>query len=71
MRAGVLRTLINHSRGILAGSRSDLEAFCRFIEEKKVDLKPLVDRVFSFDDAKAAFDYLESGGHVGKVVIKM
>ena len=63
--------LINNPRGILTGSRSDLEAFTRFIEEKKVDLKPLVDRVFLFDDAKAAFDYFESGSHVGKVVVKM
>jgi NADPH:quinone reductase-like Zn-dependent oxidoreductase len=43
----------------------------RFLDEKKVDLKPLVDKVFAFDDAVAAFDYLESGAHFGKVVLKM
>ncbi|KAJ4355362.1 uncharacterized protein N0V89_003378 [Didymosphaeria variabile] len=58
-------------KGILAGSRADLEAVSRFLDEKKVDLKPLVDKVFKFDDAKAAFKYLESGSHVGKVVLKM
>lgn len=55
----------------MAGSRTDLEDVCAFLDEKKVDLKPLIDRVFAFDDAKAAFDYMESGSHVGKVVIKM
>lgn len=63
--------LIRDCRGILAGSRTDLEAISRFLDEGKVDLKPLVDKVFSFDDAKAAFEYLESGNHVGKVVLRM
>ena len=64
-------SLTDENRGLLAGSRVDLEAVSQFLEEKKVSLAPLVDRVFSFDDAKAAFAYLESGSHVGKVVLKM
>ncbi|KAJ4295012.1 hypothetical protein N0V90_007020 [Kalmusia sp. IMI 367209] len=70
----LLMTLIAKAakiKGLLAGSRADLEAVSKFLEEKKVSLQPLVDRVFAFDDAKAAFDYLESGNHVGKVVIKI
>ena len=43
----------------------------KFIEEKKVNLGPIIDRVFSFDDSEAAFDYLYSGKHAGKVVIKI
>jgi NADPH:quinone reductase-like Zn-dependent oxidoreductase len=35
------------------------------------DLHPVVDRVFSFDEAPEAFRYLESGAHFGKVVIRV
>jgi NADPH-dependent curcumin reductase CurA len=42
-----------------------------FLSEKKVHLDVLIDRAFSFDDAPAAFEYLNSGKHVGKVVIKL
>ena len=34
-------------------------------------LKPVVDKVFSFDEAKEAYKYLASQKHVGKVVIKV
>ncbi|KAK4235179.1 hypothetical protein C8A03DRAFT_18046 [Achaetomium macrosporum] len=58
-------------KGILGGSKQDYVNLNRFLEEKKVSLAPLVDRVFAFDEAPAAFDYLYSGSHVGKVVIKV
>ncbi|KAK3325066.1 alcohol dehydrogenase [Apodospora peruviana] len=56
--------------GIAFGAKTHFEALNRFIEEKNVRLEPLVDRVFGFDEAKAAFEHLNSGKHVGKVVIK-
>lgn len=34
-------------------------------------LKPVIDRVFTFDKAKEAFSYMESGGYVGKIVIRL
>ena len=34
-------------------------------------IKPVVDKVFSFEDAVQAYAYLESQSHVGKVVIKV
>ena len=34
-------------------------------------MKPVIDKVFSFQDGIAAFKYLESGKHTGKVVIKI
>lgn len=55
--------------GILVGSRADLEAAIAFIAKHKI--KPVVDRVFEFKDAPAAFDYMNSGQHFGKVVIKV
>jgi NADPH:quinone reductase-like Zn-dependent oxidoreductase len=36
-----------------------------------VRLDKVIDRVFSFDDAPAAFERLSSGQHIGKVVIKL
>ncbi|KZO99189.1 NAD-P-binding protein [Calocera viscosa TUFC12733] len=56
-------------RGILVGSREQFEATCKLFEVTGVH--PVVDKVFSFEDAKEAYRYLESQKHVGKVVIKI
>lgn len=53
--------------GIYVGSRAMLEDLARFTEAAGV--KPLVDRVFRFDEAAEAYAYLEQGRHVGKVVV--
>lgn len=34
-------------------------------------IHPVVDKVFSFEEAIEAYSYLESQKHVGKVVIKV
>jgi NADPH:quinone reductase-like Zn-dependent oxidoreductase len=34
-------------------------------------LKPVIDRVFDFAEARAAYEYLASGQQFGKVVIRM
>lgn len=54
------------------GSKSDLQNLCKFLGEKSVHLEPLLDdTIFSFDDSKAAFDYLYAAKHMGKVVIRI
>ncbi|TFW27735.1 zinc-dependent alcohol dehydrogenase family protein [Massilia horti] len=53
--------------GIVVGSRAMLADLVRFADV--VGLKPVVDRVFTFDQAAAAYRYLASGAHFGKVVI--
>ncbi len=53
--------------GIFVGSRKMLEDVMRFAAT--TDLKPVIDRVFTFDQAKEAYRYMESGSHFGKVVI--
>ncbi|KAK4663980.1 putative secondary metabolism biosynthetic enzyme [Podospora pseudopauciseta] len=58
-------------KGIGVGSKQDFVELNQFLAEKKVSLAPLVDRVFTFDESPAAFDYLYSGSHVGKVIIKV
>ncbi|EMD34894.1 hypothetical protein CERSUDRAFT_85661 [Gelatoporia subvermispora B] len=56
-------------RGISVGSRTQFEALNRLISAS--GLRPVVDRVFAFEDARAAYEYLDSQKHVGKVVIKV
>lgn len=33
------------------------------------ELRPVIDKVFPFEDARAAYEYLATQQHVGKVVI--
>lgn len=43
-----------------------------FLAEKKIGLELILDeKTFSFEDSQAAFDYLSSAKHMGKVVIKV
>jgi NADPH:quinone reductase-like Zn-dependent oxidoreductase len=56
-------------RGIYVGSRADFEAMNEFIAQHK--LKPVVDRVFPFEQATNAFKYMDSGSHFGKVVVTL
>lgn len=53
--------------GVLVGSRDMAEALVRFVD--RLGLRPAVDRVFTFDEAPAAFAHLASGRHFGKVGI--
>lgn len=56
-------------KGIVNGPRDEFERMLRFYEEKKI--QPVVDKEFAFEEAKEALQYLFSGGHFGKVVIKV
>jgi NADPH:quinone reductase-like Zn-dependent oxidoreductase len=56
-------------QGIYVGSRDMFEAMNRAIVQHK--LRPVVERVFPFHEAKEAYAYLESGAHFGKVVIQI
>jgi NADPH:quinone reductase-like Zn-dependent oxidoreductase len=55
--------------GIYVGSRANFEAMNAFIEQHRV--KPVVDRVVPFGDAKTAFDLMEKDQFFGKIVISM
>jgi NADPH:quinone reductase-like Zn-dependent oxidoreductase len=66
---GVLMGLNASVTGIYVGSRADFEAMNDFIAEHK--LRPVVDRVFEFEDAPAAFDFMENGSYLGKIVIRL
>ena len=55
-------------QGIFVGSRTMFEQMNRAIEVAQ--LHPVIDRVFSFDEARDAMHYMKSGAHFGKVVIR-
>jgi len=55
--------------GIYVGSRADFEAMNAFIATHRI--KPVVDKVVEFADAKSAYELMESGGFFGKIVIRM
>ncbi|MEU1390472.1 NAD(P)-dependent alcohol dehydrogenase [Nonomuraea sp. NPDC005730] len=54
-------------RGIAVGSRAQFLAMNRLIETHR--LRPVIDRVFPFDQAPDAYRHYLSGGPFGKVVI--
>ncbi|GBE86097.1 hypothetical protein BKA93DRAFT_143104 [Sparassis latifolia] len=55
--------------GVIVGSRVQFEAMNRLISANLI--KPVVDKVFPFEDAQKAYEHLDSQKHVGKVVIKI
>lgn len=55
--------------GIETGSREMFEEMNGFIETHR--MKPVIDKIFAFDQVKEALKYLESGAHFGKVVVKI
>jgi len=56
-------------QGIYVGSRTMFEDMNRAIALHK--LRPIVDRVFPFADARDALRYMESGAHFGKVCLRI
>ena len=56
-------------QGIHVGSRDMFDAMNRAIALHK--LKPVIDRVFRFEDVKAAYAHQQSSQHFGKIVISV
>jgi NADPH:quinone reductase-like Zn-dependent oxidoreductase len=56
-------------RGIFVGSRAMFEDMNRAFELHQT--RPVIDRVFAFDEFPAALRHLEAGAHFGKVVIRV
>jgi NADPH:quinone reductase-like Zn-dependent oxidoreductase len=55
--------------GIYVGSRADFDAMNRFIAQHKI--RPIVDRVFPFEEAAKAYEFMDNGSYMGKIVIRM
>lgn len=55
-------------QGIFVGSREMFAQMNRAIAAHQ--MRPVVDRVFAFEEARAALQLMASGGHFGKIAIK-
>ncbi len=55
-------------QGITVGHRRGLEDLCEFVDRHEI--KPIIDKVYDFDQVKAAFAQLEIGAF-GKIVIRV
>jgi NADPH:quinone reductase-like Zn-dependent oxidoreductase len=55
-------------QGIFVGSREMFEAMNVAISLHK--LRPVVDKIFAFDEAQAAYQMMEAGAHFGKICIR-
>ena len=58
-----------HIQGIYVGSRADFLEMNRAVTQTK--LKPVVDEVFTFDQARRALRRMQDGAHFGKLVIRV
>jgi len=56
-------------QGIRVGTPAEFESMLRAVEQHR--LQPVVDRVFAFDELRAALDYLASGAHFGKICLRI
>ena len=63
-----LKTSGANFRNIGVGDRAALLDLTRAVAA--TGLRPIIDRVFAFGEAREAFAHLESGAHLGKVVIR-
>ena len=64
---GLIITRQVRLQGVTVGHRDGFEAMLRAIEQHR--LKPVVDRVFAFEELKEAMAYLQSGAQFGKVCL--
>jgi NADPH:quinone reductase-like Zn-dependent oxidoreductase len=56
-------------QGVIVGSRETAEAAYRALAQHR--LRPVVDRVFPFAEARAAMEWMAGQQHFGKIVIRM
>ena len=63
----LIRATADSEAGVIPGPEM-FEAMNRAISLHK--MRPVVDQVFPFGEAKQALQLMESGGHFGKIVIR-
>jgi NADPH:quinone reductase-like Zn-dependent oxidoreductase len=56
-------------QGIFVGSREMFESMNRAVSAGR--LRPVVDRVFPFEEVKGALRYMEEGAHFGKICVSL
>jgi NADPH:quinone reductase-like Zn-dependent oxidoreductase len=69
LNPGLIMARRANIQGISVGSTQMFEALNRAISANKI--KPVIDKVFGFDEVKAAYQHMASGAHFGKIVIRV
>ena len=64
---GLIITRQLRLQGVTVGHRDGFEAMLRAIEQHRI--RPVVDRVFAFEELKEAMAYVQSGAQFGKVCL--
>ncbi len=67
-----VRDLLSHQvtvRGVFMESTQQLRALVQAVDAARIE--PWVDRVFAFDQAREAYEHLQSQRHIGKVVVQV
>ena len=55
--------------GVFVGSRVMFEDMNRFVTDKSI--RPVVDSTFEFDQVRDALELMKSGGHFGKILVRI
>jgi NADPH:quinone reductase-like Zn-dependent oxidoreductase len=69
LNPGLIMARRANIQGISVGSTQMFEAMSRVVATSNI--KPVIDKVFGFDEAKAAYQHMASGAHFGKIVIRV
>jgi NADPH:quinone reductase-like Zn-dependent oxidoreductase len=67
LQFGVMIGTSARLQGLSVGSRDMFEAMCRALDLHRI--APVVDKVFPWTDARAAFGAMQAGEHFGKIVL--
>jgi NADPH:quinone reductase-like Zn-dependent oxidoreductase len=67
--AGLIFSRRANVQGIAVGSMQMFEAMNGAIAANR--MQPVIDRVFGFEEAQAAFRHMEAGAHFGKIVVRV
>ena len=58
-------------RGINAGTKYDMEDLCEALSSDQTQLDDIIDKVFPFDEAEEAVQFVWEGKQIGKVVLRL
>ncbi len=57
------------ARGVYVGSRADYQRMSAFIDQHRV--RPVIDKVFPFDQFDAALAHLRDSNSIGRVILTL
>jgi NADPH:quinone reductase-like Zn-dependent oxidoreductase len=69
LNPGLIMARRANIQGISVGSTQMFEAMNRMIAANAI--KPVIDKVFGFDEVQAAYKHMAAGAHFGKIVIRV